>query len=81
MTERRKTSYSVSKKLTLEMEGMRKILGISKSDFVAIAMAYLLVTLSPLKETPRKRRQLLKVVHAEFQKLIEKSMERLGYRA
>lgn len=81
MTERRKTSYSVSKKLALEMDGMRKLLGISKSDFVSIAMAFLLVTLAPLKETPRKRRQLIKEVHSEFQKLIEQSMERLGYRA
>lgn len=78
--ERKKTSFTISHVLSLELDDMRRTLGIGKSDFVSMSIAFTLMQLAPLKRTPMKRRMLLRRVHEEFQKLHEESLQKLEYR-
>jgi hypothetical protein len=67
----------ISKCLTPEIEKIRGILGISKSDYATMALAFLTVWLAPLEKTPRKRQQLLTEVSREFQKVVEEAAQRV----
>lgn len=80
MIERKKTSYTISKVLSMELDDMRKVLGVGKSDFVSMSIAFMLMNLAPLKRTPLKRRMVLRRVAEEFQNLHEEALQKLEYR-
>jgi len=75
--ERKKTSYTISKVLSMELDEMRLLLGVGKSDLVSMSIAFTLTHLALLKRTPMKRRMLLRKVAEEFQKLHAESMQKL----
>lgn len=77
MSERTKTSLMLPNRLTPEVEKVRAMLGVSKSDFAAMGMALLAVHLAPLEKTPRKREQLLAALEREFQKIFKEALAKL----
>jgi len=73
--ERIKTSLMLPKELLPEMEDARETIGVSKSDFVAVALAFYLVNNSALQKVPRKRRKQIMEVQKTFQELVKKALE------
>jgi len=73
--DRIKTSVMLPKKLVPEMDAAREIIGVSKSDFMAVALSFYLVNNSILQDVPQKRRKHILQVQESFQKLIDKALE------
>ena len=70
------TTLRLSTSLTLAVEQMGLKLGMRKGEMVTMSMAMMLVRLTPLFSSPRKRRALIKEVEKEFQKLVKEAEER-----
>jgi hypothetical protein len=75
--ERKKTSYMISKVLSLELAEMSRVLGVGKSDLVSMGIALALVQFAPLQRTPMKRHMLRRKVSEEFQKICAEAEEKL----
>lgn len=74
---KKKTSYTMSVVLTEQIDEVRHTLGVSRSDFVSLSVAFFLAHLSPLAAVPMKRRIFLRRLLDNFQEIITKEVERL----
>ncbi len=76
MSDKKKTSYSVSKEVLKDMDVVCKATGISKSNFVTMAICCFTIKVMPSILTPRKRKALIQSVIAEFQKVADEALEK-----
>ena len=75
MTERMKTSLMLPRSLILKIDEARALMGVGKNAFMAMGACYLLMHMSRLQSTPRKRRKYIAEVNREFQKLLKEALE------
>lgn len=76
MSDRTKTSLMLSSALMVEADKIRQTLGVSKSDFASMGIAFLAAKLANVEKTTKKRRQVLLEVKSAFQKIIEEALEK-----
>lgn len=72
---KKKTSLMLPIEVSLLIEDAREMLGVPKNAFLAMGACLLLVQVGRLKNTSLKRRQYLRRVEIEFQKLLEEALE------